>query len=105
MSHLEVATESPTFGVRDVDRKIDEIARKLVELRFDAAAIFFLEAHLPFSTIFHTAGLLFEPIALPFFGVERIRTFQSIFCDRKKIEQLMRRMEVVREEKCTKGAS
>ena len=82
----------------NLEESIDRIAQRIVRLRFDVPVLFFLEAHLPFSTIFQTAGLLFEPVATPFLGTERLHTFQSIFSDRAHVLRLMQRIEWYRQE-------
>ena len=79
-----------------VEHTIDSLARRLVRLRFDVPAQFFLEAHLPFCAIIHTAGLLFEPVATPFLGTERIHSFQEVFSDRENLSRLMQRIEFYR---------
>lgn len=79
---------------REFDDALDRLARKVVNRRLEAAVQFFLEAHLPFVTIFHTAGLLFEPIATPLFGAERVHSLNRLFSDRKNVEELLRRIEI-----------
>ncbi len=83
-----------------IDHTIDTLARRLVQLRFDTPAEFFLEAHFPLSTMFHTIGLLFEPIATPFVGDDRIRKVQTLFSDRENLSRLMQRIEFHRKEAC-----
>ena len=70
-----------------LEQQLDALARRIVDLRFDSAALFFLEAHLPFTAVFHTAGLFFEPIATPLFGAERIHTLKSLLSDRRNVER------------------
>ena len=72
---------------------LDGIAEKAKRLKLEAPLTFFLEAHLPFTTLFHTAGLLFQPVASPLFGAELIDRLQRLFAERHNVEELMRRLE------------
>lgn len=92
LSYVQDSTQSTDYS--RLEAHLDRLARKVVQLRLESPVQFFLEAHLPFVTIFQTAGLLLEPIATPLFGTERILTFRMLFSDRKNIEELIRRIEI-----------
>lgn len=68
---------------------LGKIADYIVNAKLETPALFFLEAHKPLSTVAHTAALALQPIAAPFFGVERVKTLQKVFEDRANIEKLM----------------
>lgn len=68
---------------------LHHLARKIVELGIETPALFFLELQKPVTTLLHTSTLLFSPIATPFFGLERIQSFQLLLSERKNIDDLM----------------
>lgn len=98
MAHAAADTTSPPPPQFAAEPQIDRLARGVVERRLGVPALFFLEAHLPFVTIFHTLALFLEPIAIPFFGAERIHGFRSLLSDRRKIERLLERIEQLMQE-------
>ena len=69
--------------------KLEQLAAKARTLRLEAPLSFFLEAHLPLTTIFYHTGLLLEPAVTPLFGTERIEVFKNIFSNREQIEYLL----------------
>lgn len=92
---MEQRTESPLKVLpSDLERYLDRAARKVVTLGLEAPVRFFLEAHLPFTTIFHTLGLACTPIATPLFGTERIGMLNSFLSERRNVEALMQRIEL-----------
>ncbi len=68
---------------------IESIAAKAIRLRLEAPLAFFLEAHLPLTTLAQHAGLLLEPTMTPLFGAERIGKFKTLFSERDNIEYLL----------------
>lgn len=68
---------------------IETIAAKAIRLRLEAPLAFFLEAHLPLTTLAQHAGLLLEPAMTPLFGAERLGNFKTLFSDRDNIEYLL----------------
>ena len=96
---MEQRAENPVNALsEDLEPYLDRAARKVVKLGLEAPVQFFLEAHLPFTSIFHTAGLVFTPIATPMFGAERVEIFSSFLSERKNVEALMQRIELYSEQ-------
>ena len=77
-----------------VEQALQSAAKRVVDLGFEAPVCFFLQAHLPFTTIAHTVGLLFQPIATPLFGTERVELMQLILSERKNVERLEELIEI-----------
>lgn len=72
---------------------LDRIAHRVVELRLQPVVLFFLEAHLPFITVFQTAGLFLQPMLGPFLRREQLEVLRSIFSDRQTVEELIKRID------------
>ena len=73
---------------------LNKIASRIVELRLESPALFFLEAQLPLNTIFYTSTLFLSPIVGPLFGIERVHKMQVILSDRSNIMKLMKLIEL-----------
>lgn len=71
------------------NNSIEKIANKVVDLRLSAVSIFLLEAHIPFTSIFHTANLALAPITYPILGSEKIHIISELFSERANIEVLI----------------
>lgn len=75
------------------EQTLEALANKIVALGWQAPATFFLEAHKPLNTIFHTGTLMLAPIAAPLFGAERIQNLQVILADPENVERLIKLIE------------
>lgn len=76
-----------------IDDSLKKIADYVIKAKLEVPALFFLETHKPLCTIAHTATLALQPIAAPFFGIERVQTIQKLFENRQNIEKLMQLIE------------
>lgn len=72
----------------ELDRWIDGLAQRVVSLRMESAVEFFLESHLPATTLLHNIGLFAQPLVTPFFGAERLESMQKLLSDRAQVEKL-----------------
>ena len=79
--------------------RIEQIADKIVEMKLSAPAMFLLEAHIPFTTVFQTATIAISPIAAPLLGSERINFLSELFSDRRNIENLVSAIERIEDTK------
>lgn len=79
----------PELKPADVDRTLQTLAERIVELRMESAALFFLEAHLPVTTLLHTGTIMMSPLLSPFFGLDRIQTLQTVLSERDNINRLI----------------
>ena len=73
----------------DLDNTLDSIARRVVAAKLETPAVFFLELHKPLKGVAHTLGLFLEPMAAPFFGIERVEKYRVIFEKEENIEKLI----------------
>lgn len=73
--------------------ELEKLAEKISSMKLEAPILFFLEINKPLCTLAHTASLLFEPLATPFLGNERIRNLQFIFEDRENLEYFTKLIE------------
>jgi hypothetical protein len=73
--------------------QIGEIAKKIVALRLGSPCAFLLEAHIPFTSILHTASIAMQPLAAPIVGAQKIDFISEFFADRKNIELLIQKIE------------
>ena len=79
--------------MNEQDALLEKCAKRIVELRLETPALFFLEAHKPLTTLFHTGTLMLAPIASPLFGAERIHSLQTFLAERKNVERLIELIE------------
>lgn len=68
---------------------VQRLAKKIISLRLQVPATFFLEMHVPITTIAHSATLVLEPLTTPLFGAERIEDLKIVLSERKNIERLI----------------
>lgn len=80
-----------TLLPQDVEETIEHFAHKIVTLRLEPVALFFLESHLPVLTLLHSTLLAFEPLVTPFFGLERVKRFQLLLSERSYLAELITR--------------
>ena len=93
-TNSKVLPASPaTLGSDEIEARLARIAQRVVALRLETASLLLLEAHKPFLTIAHTGSLFLAPIALPFFGAERVSLFQQLLADKGVIERLCQMIE------------
>jgi hypothetical protein len=71
----------------------DQLASRIVNSGLEAPAIFFLELHKPLATFGGLVAAFVEPLAMPFFGAERVREFRELIEDRDRLEQFIRCIE------------
>ena len=69
---------------------LKQLAKKIVSSGLQIPAVFFLELHVPFCTIFHNLVLMLEPAATPFFGTERLNNLKTILSDKENIQTLIK---------------
>ena len=72
---------------------IDALAKRVSELGLEMPAVFFLEMHKPFASLFYHTSLFFEPLAAPLFGTERYTQVKDFLSNRDNIEQLISSIE------------
>ncbi|MCC6933314.1 MAG: hypothetical protein IT292_08685 [Deltaproteobacteria bacterium] len=74
----------------DKEKKLIEgLARRIRELGLRLPALIFLEVHRPLSNLFYNTSIFFEPIAAPFFGLERYTNIKTVLAKRANIERLI----------------
>jgi hypothetical protein len=88
-----VTNSSKTISSEQLEERLNKIAQKVVELRLESPVNFFLEIHIPITTLLHTTTLMFQPMASPLFGTERISTLEQILADKKNISRLIELIE------------
>jgi hypothetical protein len=88
-----MSTSSTLIANSALEERLHKIAHKIVELRLESPVNFFLEIHIPITTLLHTTTLMFQPIASPLFGAERISTLEQILADKKNISRLIELIE------------
>ena len=77
----------------ELEKSIDNLAARCVELRLDSALEFLIESHLPISTFAHTAHLFLEPMSRPFLGADRNNLIREFLSSRDNLELLSARIE------------
>lgn len=83
---------------KDRDAFIEAVARRVVQMRLEAPAIFFLEMHKPLAFVAGQALLVTSPVLAPFFGIDKVEQASEIMSDRENVERLIRRIEELAEE-------
>ena len=77
----------------DLNKSIDTFAKRCVAMKVDSAVEFFIEAHLPLTTVAHTAHIFFEPITRPFLGVDRTAFLRELLSSPESLNELSSRMQ------------
>lgn len=75
------------------DALVARVAERIVSSGLEVPAVFFLELHRPFGTIFYHGALLLTPLAAPLFGIERMQHLQTLLADRQSIDRLLEAIE------------
>ena len=73
----------------DMGQKLHQAAKKIVALKLEAPAVFFLEAHKPLTTVLHTSAVFLEPAAALFFGRPAWSLIEDILSSRSNVDQLI----------------
>ena len=73
----------------DLTAAIEEAAKRVVQLRLEVPAVFFLEMNKPLVTVYHTGAIFLSPFASAIFGARNAQLFTELFSDRSHIEQLI----------------
>jgi hypothetical protein len=77
---------------------LEKLARKVVDLRMSAMAIFILESTKPLSFVGSQVMVFFEPIVQTFFEFRDYESIQQMIENRDNIERLIRRIETLQDE-------
>jgi hypothetical protein len=72
-----------------LDKSIESIADYVVQHKIEAAVLFFLEAHIPMTSVLHSVSLLLQPIMTPLFGAEKIGITNALLSDRNSVQSLI----------------
>jgi hypothetical protein len=83
---------------KDRDTFIEAVAQRVVKMRMEAPAIFFLEMHKPLAFVAGQSLLVASPVLAPFFGIDKVGQASEIMSDRANVERLIRRIEELSEE-------
>ncbi len=86
--------------VTDKDREafIEAVAQRIVKMRMEVPAIFFLEMHKPLAFVAGQSLLVASPVLAPFFGIDKVEQASEIMSERENVERLIRRIEELSEE-------
>lgn len=79
-------------------RLIENIAVKTVKSGMSVPAIIFLEMHKPIANIACHGVVAFSPFIAPLFGTKNVDEYTQLLADCKNVEQLIQRIETLREE-------
>lgn len=71
----------------------EKAASWLISRDLESFAIFFIEAHLPLTSILSTICLVGTPMMMPFVGLSKISEFQGLLEDREKLMLLIELLE------------
>jgi len=85
--------ERPESPADTEDAALLGIAEKIIKMRLQVPALFFLEIHKPLTTLAHTGSLFLQPLLSPVFGAERIESLNNVLAERKNIDNLIRLIE------------
>lgn len=80
---------------------IDEIACKVCDKGMETAAVLFLEMHKPLAFFAGQSLMVATPILAPIFGINSVNKYSQIFGSRIYVEQLIKRIETISDEKMT----
>ncbi len=69
--------------------KLDTVAKKIVHLGLEVPLIFLLESNKPFSSMYHSAGVAFEPLGKQLLGDSRYDFLLNLLSARSRIEKLL----------------
>ena len=83
----------------DLDKLIDELARKVADRRLETPAIMFLEMHKPVAFLASQSMLVASPILAPLFGRGGMERYSQLFSTQENVELLIRRIEDLAEER------
>jgi hypothetical protein len=80
------------------EQLLEKLARKIVELRMSAMAIFILESIKPLSYVSSQVMVFFEPIVQTFFEFRDYDTIRETLEYRENVEYFIRRIETLEDE-------
>jgi len=83
----------------DDQRIIEKTARRLVDMRLAAPAIFVLESMRPLSFVASQGLLFLQPIIESFLSVPEYRSFQRMLEKRENLDRLMAQIEQFEDER------
>jgi hypothetical protein len=83
---------------------VEKLAQAVHKRGMETPAILFLEMHKPVAGLASQAMVVFSPFLIPFVGLQNLDDYSRLTGDRQAIEQLIRRLEDLREPP-TGGAS
>jgi hypothetical protein len=81
---------------------LEKVARRVVDLRASAVAIFLLESTKPLSFLGSQAMVFFNPIIQPIFNFKDYETVTEMIENRDNIEHLIQRIETLQNEQIMK---
>lgn len=76
-----------------VEQQVRALADRILQLNLAEPALFFLEAHLPLTTLASNALIFLSPVATPLFGAERLASLQTLLQEQKHVERLIELIE------------
>jgi len=95
----ELPVKSERLSHERQHEMLDSLVRKIVDLRLEVPAMFFLETYKPVSTIASDLALASGiPLVLELFGVSGYE-WTTFFGKRENVDQLVKRIEKINEEK------
>ena len=84
---------------------IDRMAEEVVRRRLEAPAAFMLELNRPLSFLGSQALVVLTPFLGPFFGTDNVLKLSKVFEDRRTVEHLIDRIEVLAVQRATESHS
>lgn len=77
----------------DVEKKLDAIARQVVDRRMEMPMAMFLEMHKPLSFLASQAMIVGMPFLGPFVGHQKMADYSKLLSDSANVERLILRIE------------
>jgi hypothetical protein len=73
---------------------IEKAAAEIRRRKMTVPAVMALEMHKPLAGIASSAGVVFAPFLVPFFGFDNVNDYTRVFSKRENFERLMARLEM-----------
>ena len=81
---------------------LEKVARRVVDMRVSAMAIFLLESTKPLSFLGSQAMVFFQPLIQPVFNFKDYETITEMIENRDNVEHLIQRIEMLQNEQITR---
>jgi len=76
---------------------VEKVAQAVHKRRLETPSILFLEMHKPLASLASQSLIVFSPFLIPLVGIQNLDDYSQLVCDRKAIEDLICRLEELRE--------